>query len=53
MTTQLRLGIALLLVAAALATAGLWLAREVSIDRCLDRGGAWDYEQASCVVAAQ
>lgn len=53
MTTQLRLGIALLLVAAALATAGIWLAREVSIDRCLDRGGAWDYEQASCVVAAQ
>lgn len=52
MTTQLRLGITLLLVAAVVATAGIWLAREVSIDTCLDRGGAWDHEQARCLFAA-
>ena len=52
MTTRLRLGIAIVLVAAALA-AGIWLAREVSIDKCLDRGGAWDHEQARCLVTAQ
>jgi hypothetical protein len=50
MTTRLRLGIAFL-VAAAFVAGGLWIAREVSIDRCLDRGGAWDYEQARCVPA--
>lgn len=52
MTTQLRLGITLLLVAVVVATAGIWLAREVSIDKCLDRGGAWDHEQARCLFAA-
>lgn len=53
MTTRLRLGIALLLVMAAIAAAGIWLAREVSIDKCLDCGGAWDHEQARCLVAAR
>ncbi|XAH22170.1 hypothetical protein AAFF27_19410 [Xylophilus sp. GW821-FHT01B05] len=51
MSTQLRIGIALGLVTAALVGASVWLVREVSIDKCLDRGGAWDYEQMHCVVA--
>lgn len=51
MSTQFRLGITLLLVAAVVATAGIWLAREVSIDKCLDRGGAWDHEEARCLFA--
>lgn len=51
MTTRLRIGIALLLVSAALTVVGIWLAREVSIDKCLDSGGAWDHEHATCVVA--
>lgn len=39
MTTRLlRFTIALLLVMAAVAASGIWLAREVSIDKCLDRG---------------
>jgi hypothetical protein len=53
MTTRLRFGIALLLIVAAVAAAGIWLAREVSIDKCLDRGGAWDHDQARCLVAAR
>lgn len=52
MTTRLRLGMALF-VAAAFVAGGVWLAREVSIDSCLDRGGAWDYEQSRCVVSAR
>ena len=52
MTTRLRLEIAFF-VAAAFVAGGVWLARQVSIDRCLDRGGAWDYEQARCIVAAR
>ena len=52
MTARLRLGIALFLVAAAVAV-GIWLAREASIDKCLDRGGAWDHEQARCLVVSR
>lgn len=52
MITRLRLGITLLLVAAVIAPAGIWIAREVSIDKCLDRGGAWDHKQARCLFAA-
>ena len=52
MPTRLRFRFALLLVLAVLVAAGIWLAREVSIDRCLDGGGAWDYEHAQCLVAA-
>lgn len=52
MTTRIRFGI-MLVVAAALVAGGIWLVREVSIDKCLDRSGAWDYKQGYCVVAAQ
>ena len=27
---------------------GYWLRREVSIDGCLDAGGAWNYERDWC-----
>jgi hypothetical protein len=50
MTTRLRFTIALLLIVAAVAVVGIWLAREVSIDKCLDCGGAWDYDLARCLV---
>ena len=53
MNARVRVGIALLLVAVVLVVVGLWLAREVSIDRCMDSGSAWDQEQARCVVARQ
>lgn len=53
MTVRLRFKIALLLVVTAVAAFGIWLAREVLIDKCLDRGGAWDYDQAHCLVTAQ
>ena len=25
-----------------------WIHREMSIDKCLDGGGAWDYERVKC-----
>jgi len=53
MNSRLRLGISFVVVAAALAAAGVWLSRELSIDRCLDQGGAWDHEQTRCVFAAR
>lgn len=53
MTSPLRLRIAFLLVVAAVAAVGIWLARAVSIDKCFDRGGAWDHDQTHCLVTAQ
>lgn len=26
-----------------------WLYREIQIDKCLDAGGAWDYEGKHCI----
>ncbi len=40
-------------MAAAFVVGCIWLAREMSIDKCLDRGGAWDYEQAHCEMATK
>lgn len=51
MTTRLRLAIAFF-AAAALLAGGILLGRELSIDRCLDSGGAWNYKQAQCEGAA-
>lgn len=31
----------------------VWLYREIQIDKCLDAGGAWDYEQPHCIFEAQ
>ena len=28
---------------------GIWLYRQVLIDKCLDAGGAWDYQQGDCI----
>jgi hypothetical protein len=39
------------LVAALLIAGGLWLAREIRIDKCLDAGGAWDYQAGVCKMA--
>ncbi|CAN7436379.1 hypothetical protein LJR129_002829 [Acidovorax sp. LjRoot129] len=52
MTKPLRVGITLC-IAAAFAAGGIWFVREMSIDRCLDRGGAWDYNQARCDMATK
>lgn len=52
MTQLLRAGI-ILSIAAAVVAGGIWLDREMSIDSCLDRGGAWDYQQARCKMAAR
>ncbi|MBB6562186.1 hypothetical protein HNP48_004895 [Acidovorax soli] len=52
MTQLLRVGI-ILSIAAAVVAGGIWLDCEMSIDSCLDRGGAWDYQQARCEMAAR
>jgi hypothetical protein len=41
----------LALLATALLAAGLWLRREIAIDTCLDRGGAWNQVTGACVGA--
>lgn len=28
---------------------GVWFYHELQIDKCLDAGGAWDYQQRYCV----
>lgn len=30
----------------------IWLSRQIEIDKCLDGGGAWDYEQRRCIFEA-
>jgi hypothetical protein len=35
-------------VAAVLAMLGLWVRREFQIDKCLDHGGAWNYDMQQC-----
>jgi hypothetical protein len=30
----------------------LWLYRQIEIDKCLDAGGAWNYEQRHCLFEA-
>ncbi|WP_426304251.1 hypothetical protein ACN9MJ_14925 [Acidovorax facilis] len=52
MTKRLRAAITLC-IAAAFAAGGIWFAREMSIDGCLDRGSAWDYNQARCDMATK
>ena len=42
----------LVLVAVVLIAAGLRVKRELSIDRCLDRGGRWSDEVAACEGAS-
>ena len=31
----------------------VWLYGEIQIDKCLDAGGAWDYEQRHCMFQTQ
>lgn len=45
--------IALAIVVIAFTAAGSWLAHEVLIDQCLDRGGVWDHEQVHCLETAR
>ncbi len=50
--TRSKKRIAWLCVVAALLVAGvLWLSREIRIDKCLDAGGAWDYDAENCRTA--
>lgn len=44
--------VAVLLAIAALAIVGAtWLYEEIKIDKCLDSGGAWNYEARTCKTA--
>jgi hypothetical protein len=38
----------LCIVAAVIIAGGFWLYREIQIDKCLDGGGAWDYDVGTC-----
>jgi hypothetical protein len=31
----------------------IWLYGEIQIDKCLDAGGAWDYEKHRCMFKSQ
>lgn len=39
----------LLLILAVCIPLGIWLYRQLLIDKCLDAGGAWDYQQLHCI----
>jgi hypothetical protein len=30
----------------------IWLSQQIEIDKCLDAGGAWDYEHRNCQFEA-
>lgn len=32
---------------------GIWLKREFDVDRCLDRGGQWNFEAGACEGARE
>jgi hypothetical protein len=40
--------IAIVLFVAALAVLGIWGRKQLRIDSCLDQGGRWNYDQATC-----
>ena len=40
-------------VLTALLLLGFWVIRELRIDACLDRGGAWDYQIHACMAGVE
>lgn len=38
----------LCVIAVLLFAGGFWLPHEIRIDKCLDAGGAWDYQAEIC-----
>lgn len=50
MTKTKRRVIWLLLVLAVSIPLAIWLYGQLQIDKCLDAGGAWNYEQQSCIL---
>ena len=49
MSKAKKLAIGLALTLAVCIPLAIWLYRQVLIDKCLDAGGAWDYQQRHCV----
>ena len=47
MKPALRWGLFAMALALAFA-AGMWFYKQLQIDKCLDRGGAWQYELSAC-----
>jgi hypothetical protein len=41
----------LAVLATALVASGSWLRQAIAVDRCLDRGGAWNHEADACLGA--
>jgi hypothetical protein len=41
----------LAVLATALVAGGSWLRQAIAVDRCLDRGGAWNHEADDCLGA--
>jgi hypothetical protein len=39
----------LVLILAACIPLAVWVYRYILIDKCLDAGGAWDYQQRHCI----
>lgn len=52
MIKKKRWAIGIVLVLAVSVPLVTWLRREIQIDKCLDAGGAWDYEQLHCIFEA-
>jgi hypothetical protein len=48
-----RLWLVVVLVVAVVAVVGVWFAREMKIDSCLDRGGRWNYSLGQCEGAKE
>jgi len=51
--TATRKTVIMTLIFAALAAGAIYVQRWVAIDRCLDSGGAWDYQSARCQGGAR
>lgn len=50
--TRLRRLILVAILVAAAAAAFHWGRRALAIDRCLDGGGQWNFEAATCITTA-
>lgn len=49
MTKMRKRAIAAVLLLVACILFSFWLYRQIEIDKCLDAGGAWNYEQRHCL----
>lgn len=48
MSRRKKMVLTICLLLAVIAGTGVWLARELRIDSCLDGGGRWDYAGGKC-----